>query len=77
MHLLTVFAVVVGIAAVMVSVEVCRRAVLGRRMERSIEELRFSGLELRPVAGLGQGASIPDAPALEYPAYAPAGRRAS
>jgi hypothetical protein len=40
MHLLIVLAVVVGIAGVFASFEVSRRAIVGRRMERSIGALR-------------------------------------
>jgi hypothetical protein len=56
MHLLIVLAVIVGIAGAMFSLEMTRRAMVGRRMERSIGALRAESLrgpDLRSLAGVG------------------------
>jgi hypothetical protein len=56
MHLLIVLAVIVGVAVVLSSLEMTRRAMVGRRMERSIGALRAEALrraDLRSLAGVG------------------------
>jgi len=55
MHLLVVLAVIVGIAGVFSSLEMTRRAMVGRRMDRSIGALRAEELrrgDLRTLAAV-------------------------